>query len=119
MKTCSMCGGSDICLLFTHEKNFVSSSVLDDEPNTPKPKAMLALSQCKACGFMFNADFNADAINEQYASQGYISRKIVSKAMSSNIATIKDAILANYAATREREREVPPHRILQSYTIIA
>ena len=105
MKTCSMCGGSEASLLFTHEKNFVSSGVLDSAPNTPKVRAKLALSQCKNCGFIYNASFDAAAINAQYASQGYISRKIVSKAMSANIAAIKDAILANFAATRERERE--------------
>lgn len=103
MKTCSMCGSSNALLLFTHEKNFVSSSVLDAEPNMPKPRVILTLSQCIDCGFIYNADFDATVINTQYSSQGYISRKNVSGAMSANIVAIKDAILTNYA-THKRER---------------
>ncbi|WP_337207713.1 class I SAM-dependent methyltransferase [Campylobacter molothri] len=42
---------------------------------------------------MYNLTFNLEKISQEYQSEGYFSRKIVSKAMSNVIKTIKDKCL--------------------------
>ncbi|MFB1640385.1 class I SAM-dependent methyltransferase [Campylobacter molothri] len=42
---------------------------------------------------MYNLTFNPEKISQEYQSEGYFSRKIVSKAMSNVIKTIKDKCL--------------------------
>lgn len=58
-----------------------------------KGNAKITLTQCKNCGYVFNASFDLEQINNEYSSQTYISRKIVSKEMSENIQSIKNKIL--------------------------
>ena len=41
----------------------------------------ITLVQCQNCGYVFNSTFNLEAISKEYQSDGYYSRKIVSKAM--------------------------------------
>lgn len=53
----------------------------------------ITLVQCQDCGYVYNLTFDLEKISQEYQSKGYFSRKIVSKAMSNVIKTIKDKCL--------------------------
>lgn len=53
----------------------------------------ITFTQCQDCGYIYNSTFDLNKISKEYQSEGYFSRKIVSKAMSNNIKTIKDKCL--------------------------
>ena len=53
----------------------------------------ITLIQCPKCSYIFNSTFDLEAIAKEYQSQGYYSRKIVSKVMNENIQSIKNTIL--------------------------
>lgn len=45
----------------------------------------ITFTQCQDCGYIYNSTFDLNKISKEYQSEGYFSRKIVSKAMSNNI----------------------------------
>ncbi|WP_250538653.1 hypothetical protein [Campylobacter jejuni] len=53
----------------------------------------ITFTQCQDCGYIYNSTFDLNKISKEYQSEGYFSRKIVSKAMSNNIKTIQDKCL--------------------------
>ena len=93
MSLCPLCENSSHQELFSFDKAFVSSGVLDELPNLAKTKTRISLVQCRNCDFIFNQSFDFEAIKKEYSSKNYISRKIVSSAMNKTIQSIKESIL--------------------------
>lgn len=53
----------------------------------------ITFTQCQDCGYIYNSTFDLNKISKEYQSEGYFSRKIVSKDMSNNVKMIKDKCL--------------------------
>ncbi|EFE6842454.1 SAM-dependent methyltransferase, partial [Campylobacter jejuni] len=93
--------------LFKTVNAFTSSGKLDKNPTQIKTTITtndggggyckgnntITFTQCQDCGYIYNSTFDLNKISKEYQSEGYFSRKIVSKAMSNNIKTIKDKCL--------------------------
>lgn len=69
--------------------------------------ATVTLTQCQICGYIYNSTFDLNKTSKEYQSEGYFSRKIVSRAMSNNIKMIKDKCL-NYINKNSICLEIAP-----------
>lgn len=105
---CPLCHSSKIKeTLFVARNAFISSSKLDNLVQRKNPKKergggyykgnnTITFTQYQDYGYIYNSAFNLNKISKEYQSEGYFSRKIVSKAMGNNIKTIKDKISKIY-----------------------
>lgn len=91
--SCPLCQNASFKELFSFDKAFISSGVLDSYKNEVKKRTQIRLVQCEKCAFIFNQSFDFKAIAKEYSSKNYLSRKIVSSAMSKNIEHIASSIL--------------------------
>ncbi|ENY6720777.1 methyltransferase domain-containing protein [Campylobacter jejuni] len=91
--------------LFKTVNAFTSSGKLDKNPTQIKTtdngggggyckgSNTITFTQCQDCGYIYNSTFDLNKISKEYQSEGYFSRKIVSKDMSNNVKMIKDKCL--------------------------
>ncbi|EHQ1142136.1 methyltransferase domain-containing protein [Campylobacter jejuni] len=109
---CPLCHNSKIKeTLFVARNAFISSSKLDNLAQrknlTGSGGATVTLTQCQICGYIYNSTFDLNKTSKEYQSEGYFSRKIVSRAMSNNIKMIKDKCL-NYINKNSICLEIAP-----------
>ncbi|UWU97573.1 class I SAM-dependent methyltransferase [Campylobacter jejuni] len=109
---CPLCHNSKIKeTLFVARNAFISSSKLDNLAQrknlTGRGGATVTLTQCQICGYIYNSTFDLNKTSKEYQSEGYFSRKIVSRAMSNNIKMIKDKCL-NYINKNSICLEIAP-----------
>ncbi|ENM9912319.1 methyltransferase domain-containing protein [Campylobacter jejuni] len=109
---CPLCHNSKIKeTLFVARNAFISSSKLDNLAQrknlTGRGGATVTLTQCQICGYIYNSTFDLNKTSKEYQSEGYFSRKIVSRTMSNNIKMIKDKCL-NYINKNSICLEIAP-----------
>ncbi|EKL9993380.1 methyltransferase domain-containing protein [Campylobacter jejuni] len=109
---CPLCHNSKIKeTLFVARNAFISSSKLDNLAQrknlTGSGGATVTLTQCQICGYIYNSTFDLNKTSKEYQSEGYFSRKIVSRAMGNNIKMIKDKCL-NYINKNSICLEIAP-----------
>ncbi|HEF2365878.1 TPA: methyltransferase domain-containing protein [Campylobacter jejuni] len=108
---CPLCHNSKIKeTLFVARNAFISSSKLDNlaqRKNLTGMGATVTLTQCQICGYIYISTFDLNKTSKEYQSEGYFSRKIISRAMSNNIKMIEDKCL-NYINKNSICLEIAP-----------
>jgi SAM-dependent methyltransferase len=100
--SCPLCDCPNINNPFFEKSDvFCSCAKVDSVPNESFIHASISFVQCKDCGFVFNNSFNQEKINEEYKSQSYCLKKIVSPNMSKNLEFIKNKIISHCSTDME------------------